>query len=66
MGLKNIHKIAEPKRDNDRSFPGFDLLRDDNSLTSYSSALTAAAARAIASGGGRQDFSVSPTPSAWT
>jgi len=31
----------------------------------YSSALTAAAARASASGGGRLDFSVSPTPSAW-
>ena len=30
VGLKNIHKIAKPKRDNDRSFPGFNLLRDDD------------------------------------
>ena len=30
VDLKSIHKIAEPKRDNNRSFPGFNLLRDDD------------------------------------
>jgi len=30
VGLKNVHKIAEPKRDNNRSFPGFNLLRNDD------------------------------------